>query len=107
MWRTSKPNITRSMIWKSLIASSILRVLLNWVFPFHPWNIFGADIKSMGVWSIDLYQDFLEVIPKAKLGYHAHGDMKKGAIFWMTEPTLNAAFVAPHQLTIGTAPIMA
>ena len=84
----------------------MLRVLLNCVFPFQPWKIFAADIKNIGVWSIVLYQDFLKVIPKAKMGSYSHGNMKQSALFWVTEPILNAASVAPHQLNNGTAPIM-
>ena len=69
-------------------------------------KIFGADIKNIGVWSIVLYQDFLKVIPKSNLGSHSHGNMKQSAIFGVTDHTLNAASVAPHQLKNGMALIM-
>ena len=60
----------------------------------------------MGVRSIVLDQDFLKVTPKAKLGAHYHDNMKQGAIFGVTEPTLSAASVAPHQFKNGAAPII-
>ena len=44
--------------------------------------------------------------PKAKLGSHYLGNMKQGAIFGVTEPTLDAASVALHQLRNVTVPIM-
>ena len=78
--RRAYPNIARSLIWKSVIVSSMLWVLLNWLFTFQPWKIFGADIKNMSVRSIVLYQDFFKVIPKAKLGFHSHGNVKQGAV---------------------------
>ena len=69
-------------------------------------KIFGADIKNVGVWTIVLYQDLPKDISKAKLGSHSHGNMKQSTIFGVTEPTLDVAPVAPHQLMNGTAPIM-
>ena len=69
-------------------------------------KIFGADIKNMIVWSIVLYQDFFKVIPKTKLGSHFNANIRWSKIFRVTDQTLNAASVAPHQLKNGTAPIM-
>ena len=99
----AQPNITRSLIWKSLFASSMLQVLLNWLFTFQLWKIFGTD---MGVLSIVLYKDFFKVIPTATLGSHSQSNMIQSIIFGFTVPTLNEASVAPHQSKIGTAPIM-
>ena len=81
-------------------------ILLNWVSPFQSWQIFDASIKTMGVWSIVLYQDFPKVTPNATLGSCSHGNLKQGAICGVTEPTLGAASVATHQLKNVTAPIM-
>ena len=52
--------------------------------PFQAWKLFGVDIKKMGVWSIVLCQDFVKVIPMAKLGSHSHGNMKQSDIFGVT-----------------------
>ena len=62
-------------------------------------------MKKMGVWSIVRYQDFLKVTLKANLGSH-YVNMKQSVIFVVTEPTLDAAAVPPHQLKNGGAPMM-
>ena len=71
------PNIAKSLISKSLIASLMLRILLNRVFPAQPWKTFGADTKKMRVLCVVLYPDFLTVTPKATLCSHFHVSMKQ------------------------------
>ena len=61
----------------------------------------------MGVWSIVLsYINISSKSPKGKTGLHFRGNMKQSAIVGVTEPTLDVAHVAPHQLKDDTAPIM-
>ena len=97
-------NITGSLIWKSPIVSSMLRVLLNWMFPFQPWKFLALTSRRwVPVWNIVRYQDFRKVTPQAKLGCHTHGNIKQSSIFRVTEPTLDAAAVAPisSRMTCG------
>ena len=99
--------IHRSLIWKSLIALSMLRVLFNKGIPVSAVKNIWRWYQELCMLSIALYQDFLKVIPKAALGSHSHGNMKQSEIFGVTEPTLNVAYVTPHQLKNGTPSIMA
>ena len=63
----AEPNITRSLIWKRLIASSVLWVL-SARYPVSTAKIFVADIEKFDVWKNVLYQDFVKIIPKGKIG---------------------------------------
>ena len=85
------PNITKSLIWKSLIVSYMLPLLLNWIFPFQPWKIFGADIKKMDLWNIVLY---IRVSSKSS---QMHNWAPIIMVTWNRVPTLDAASVSPHR----------
>ena len=66
-------------------------------------QLFGADIKKMCVKHYSMHQDFLKVIPKAKLSSNSHDNMKQSSIIGMTEITLDAVV---HQFKNATTPMI-
>ena len=85
----------------NVVTSTLLDIPVSTMKNIWHWHQEDGCVELCSI-----YQDFPKGIPKAKLDTHHHGNMKQDAIFGVTEPTLDAASVAPHQLKNYTTPIM-